>query len=105
MSRPPSLRERVARFVEKDVWQQSRLNDHSPRGWVYAALRVASITWTVFLETKIPARAAALSFSSMLGLGPLIAIAVLIGGFVLGSNSDPDLVANKIGQIMEKVAP
>ncbi len=105
MSRLPRLRERVARFLEKDIWEQSRLIDQSPRGWYCAALRVASITWTVFLETKIPARAAALSFSSMLGLGPLIAIAVLIGGFVLGSNSDPDLVANKIGQIMEKVAP
>ena len=93
------------RFVEKDVWEQSRLTDQSLGGWFYAAVRVASITWTVFLETKIPARAAALSFSSMLGLAPLIAIAVLIGGFVLGNNSDPNLVANKIGEIMEKVAP
>src|SRR5581483_11333370 len=49
--------------------------------------------------------AAALSFSSLLGIGPLIALGVLIGGFVLGNNSDPNLIANKLGLIIESVAP
>jgi membrane protein len=53
----------------------------------------------------VPARAAALSFSSLLGLGPLVAIAVLIGGFVLGNNSDPNLVATRLGEIIEKIVP
>jgi YihY family inner membrane protein len=66
---------------------------------------VTSITWTVFNETKIPARAAALSFGSLLGLGPLVAIAVLIGGFVLGKDTDPSLIANRLGELMEQVAP
>jgi membrane protein len=30
---------------------------------------------------------------------------VLIGGFVLGNNSDPNLVANKLGAIVERIAP
>jgi membrane protein len=90
---------------KKEIWKTVHLNDRTPRGWGFAVLRVISITGTVFMETKIPARAAALSFSSLLGLGPLIAIAVLIGGFVLGNNSDPNLVANKLGEILEQVAP
>ncbi len=77
----------------------------SARGWLYACLRVVSITWTVFFETKVPSRAAALSFSSLLSLGPLIAIAVLVGGFVLGKNDDPNFVANKVGILLEQVAP
>jgi membrane protein len=89
----------------KEIWAPTHLQDSSARGWLYASLRVISITWTVFFETKVPSRAAALSFSSLLSLGPLIAIAVLVGGFVLGKNDDPNLVANKVGALLEQVAP
>ena len=96
---------RLPKLYRKEIWSSSHLKDNSPRGWLYAALRVTSITWTVFNETKIPARAAALSFGSLLGLGPLVAIAVLIGGFVLGKDTDPSLIANRLGELMEQVAP
>lgn len=105
MSRLIALGHRFVHLYRKEIWATAHLRDNSPRGWLYATLRVISITWTVFFETKIPARAAALSFSSLLGLGPLVAIAVLIGGFVLGNNTDPNLVANKVGELMETVAP
>jgi len=90
---------------QKEIWLTTHLKDTSPRGWGYATLRVISITWTVFFETKVPSRAAALSFSSLLSLGPLIAIAVLVGGFILGKNDDPNLVANKVGALLEQIAP
>ncbi len=96
---------KVFHFWHKEIWLPAHLNDRSIRGWWFALLRVISITWTVFFETKVPARAAALSFSSLLGFGPLVAIAVLIGGFVLGNNADPNLVANQLGTIVEKIAP
>lgn len=96
---------RFTRLWTKEIWLSSSLNDNSPRGWFYACLRVVSITVTVFAETKVPSRAAALSFSSLLSLGPLIAIAVLVGGFVLGKNDDPNLVANQIGALLEQAAP
>jgi len=105
MSRIVKFGHRFAHLYRKEIWATAHLKDNSLRGWFFAALRVISITWTAFIETKIPARAAALSFSSLLGLAPLIAIAVLIGGFVLGNNSDPDLVANKLGELLANVAP
>lgn len=95
----------VAHHWNKEIWAPAHLRDRSIRGWLFAVLRVISITWTVFFESRVPARAAALTFSSLLGFGPLVAICVLIGGFVLGSNSDPNLVANKLGSIVEKIAP
>jgi membrane protein len=49
-------------------------------------------------------RAAALSYSSLLGLGPLIAIVVLISGFALG-NRDPALVANGVNNVISFIAP
>jgi membrane protein len=105
MSRLVQFGHRFAHLYRKEIWASAHLKDNSPKGWLYAFLRVISITWTVFIETKIPARAAALSFSSLLGLGPMVAIAVLIGGFVLGNNGDPNLVANKLGEIIEAIAP
>lgn len=104
-SRFAGLPERLARVWKREIWSTEHLKDTSPRGWGYACLRVVSITWTVFFETKVPSRAAALSFSSLLSLGPLIAIAVLVGGFILGKNDDPNLVANKVGALLEQVAP
>lgn len=80
------------------------MNDTSPKGRLYAVLRAVSITLTVVAEARIASRAAALSFSSLLGLGPLIAIAVLVAGFVLGKN-DSNLVADSLNRIVKVVAP
>jgi len=91
-------------LYRRDIWQPAHLKDQSPRGLFYAALRVISITWTVFNETKAASRAASLSFSSLLGLGPLVAIAVLVAGFMLDKN-DPYLAANTLNRLITFVAP
>jgi membrane protein len=49
-------------------------------------------------------RAAALSYSSLLALGPLVAIAVLISGFALG-NQDPNLAAQGLNKVISFIAP
>jgi len=93
------------RHYHREIWQPAHLRDRSPRGWCFAVLRVVSITWTVFFETRAASRAAALSFSTLLGLGPLVAIAVLVGGFVLGNNENPHLVADKLSELLHFLAP
>ncbi len=92
------------RVYHKEIWQAGTLKTLSPRACLYAVLRVVSITWTVFNETKAASRAAALSFSSLLGLGPLVAITVLIAGFTL-DQKDPTLAANTLGRLINFVAP
>lgn len=94
----------MAHIYNKEIWRSALLRDRSPRGLLYATLRVISITITVFSESRVTSRAAALSFSSLLGLGPLIAIAVLIGGFMMGKNGD-DVIADRIGTLIEAIAP
>lgn len=95
---------RFRHIYQREIWQAGLLKEKSPRAWLYAFLRVLSITVTVFLESRIVTRAAALSFSSLLGLGPLIAIAVLVAGFALPQN-DPNLVANTLTKMLNVVAP
>jgi len=92
------------RVYQKEIWQPGQLKRFSPRALLYAVLRVFSITWTVFNATNAASRAAALSFSSLLGLGPLVAITVLIAGFTL-DQKDPTLAANTLGRLINFVAP
>ena len=98
-------RNRWTEIWHREIWLPANLKDNSPRGWLYACLRVLSISITVFLETKAPSRAAALSFSSLLSLGPLVAIGVLVGGFVLGKDADPGVIAAQIGGLLQQAAP
>lgn len=94
----------LVQLYQKEIWQPGQLKRLSPQGVLYAVLRVVSITWTVFNETKALSRAAALSFSSLLGLGPLVALTVLVAGFAL-DNRDPNLAANTLSRLIYFVAP
>jgi membrane protein len=91
--------------LHRRIWQGSFRQEKGPMRWLLAFLRVYSISYTVFLETAAASRAAALSFNSVLGLGPLVAIAVLVAGFVLGKSDDPNLVANNLNRLLHFVAP
>ena len=95
---------RLVQLYQTEIWEPGQLRQLSVRSFGYAALRVLSITWTVFSETKAASRAAALSFSSLLGLGPLVALTVLIAGFALDSK-DPNLAANTLSRLIYFVAP
>ena len=98
------FRSRCVQIYEREIWQSAHLQDRTLKGYGYAVLRVLSITVTVFIESRIVSRAAALSFSSLLGLGPLLAITVLVAGFALGKN-DPNLVADTLNRMFKVVAP
>jgi len=63
-----------------------------------------SLTIEGLTQNKILSRAAALSFSSLIGIGPLLAIGVMISGFILES-SDSDLTVNNLNRFMNFVAP
>lgn len=101
-------RTRLTHIYRKEIWQSAFLKDRSLKGCCYAVLRVVSITLTVAMETRIATRAAALSFSSILGLGPLIAIAVLVAGFALGKDEKGEndkLIADTLNRMVTFVAP
>jgi membrane protein len=103
----PRLLERWSRFVrlfQQEIWQPAHLQDTSARGRLFALLRIVSITFSGIEDNKAFSRAAALSFSSLLGLGPLVAIAVLVAGFVLDQN-DPQLAAKSLNRLINFVAP
>jgi membrane protein len=101
---PTGIGERLVRLWKKDIWQASRLTDHSVKGRCYALLRIVSATAASFSETRTASRAADLSFSSMLGLGPLIAIAMLVASSLLGERN-PNLAVDALNRLISFLAP
>ncbi len=95
---------RLHRLWTHDIWAAGLKRDRSPRDRAYALLRVASITISGLHELHVAIRAAALSYSSLLALGPLIALSVLVSGFALG-NSDPAIIAQGVNRVISFIAP
>jgi membrane protein len=94
----------LSRLWNKDIWQPSVLDDRSAKGRLFALLRIVSVSARTFYEKKTLSRAADLSFSSMLGLGPLIALGMLVASTLLGDR-DPNLAVNALNRVITFVAP
>lgn len=101
---PPALLSRLQRLWTHDIWAAGLTRDRSFKSRFFALLRVASITISGLHEMHVAIRSAALSYSSLLALGPLIAIAVLISGIALG-NQDPALAAQGLNRVISFIAP
>lgn len=65
---------------------------------------VTSHTFKVFLQTRAFNRAAALSFNTMLGLGPVVALAVLTIGLIF-SRHDQHVAVTALNQVIHFIAP
>ncbi len=94
----------LERFCRHDIWQPLASADHPVRSRVRAVMRVVSVTVTGLTENHITTRAAALSYASLLGLGPLVVIAVLIAGLVFNQR-DPTLAVNSLTRAIQFIAP
>ncbi len=91
-------------LIESEIWTPSALENNSLQGRFYSILRIFTLTWVGVSDHKLVSRAAALSYSSLLGIGPLIAIAVLFSGFVL-DRADTDEIVAIINKGLLFVAP
>lgn len=66
--------------------------------------RILLLTGRTYHKTHASMRAAALSFSTLLGMGPLIALIVVIGSPILGRR-DPMIAAKALNRVMHLIAP
>lgn len=100
----PPVIDRLRRLWQRDIWLSATIRATGLRARGYAALRVLSITLSGLKDIHVAIRSAALSYSSLLSLGPLVAILVLISGIALG-NKDPAILANGLNQVIAVIAP
>ena len=95
-----------ARLVwSREIWDARYLGDKTPKGRLFAALRILSLSVSGFQRNNILVRAAALSYSSLIALAPMVAIIVMISGFVLKSQGGEEFAARKITELITYIAP
>lgn len=99
-----SIYRRAHHWMTRGIWQSEVINDRTPRGWLCAALRVVSMSWTGIVENRLASRAAALSYSSMLGLGPLVALIVLFSSTLI-DDKNSDFAVRQLNRVLEFIAP
>lgn len=91
-------------FLQREIWQSSTLSEKSAKGRVFALLRLFAIIYDGLRNNRIPSQAAALSYSTLLALGPLIAIAIMISGFVIQSDQE-ELTVKALTKLVYFIAP
>ncbi len=94
----------LTRLFRHDIWEPAALRDRSLTGRAKAVLRVVSVTFSGLFENHITTRAAALTYASLLGLGPLVALAMLVAGFML-HKQDPTVVVKALDRAFNFIAP
>jgi len=92
LNRLTGIPTRLRTFFATEIWTARSLKDRSIRGRLFSLSRVLSLTWVGLGENKLVSRAAALSYSSLLSIGPLIAIAVLFSGFALDRSNTEEVI-------------
>ena len=98
------LKEASTDFLRRDIWSNSSLRLRGIKGRLYALLRVLSIILDGLANNRLLNRSAALSCYSLLGLAPLVAIIVMVSGFVL-HRGEPDVAADGLNHILRFIAP
>lgn len=82
---------RLRLFVQRDIWEFSRLQDRSFKGHCIALARILAITVDGVVENRLFSRAAALSYSSLIAFGPVLAIVILVSGAFMRGNPEEQI--------------
>jgi len=99
-----SCADRTRDLMGRDIWELEYLGRKTIRARLYHLLRILTLTWQGLRRNKIPVQAAALTFYSLIGIGPLIALGIMISGFALEKGSE-EVVMEKIYEAISYAAP
>jgi membrane protein len=101
---PWQLAQRGRELAQEDIWHHSMVFDQSLRGRLYALLRVLSITGRGIMTKKMFSQAAALSYASLMSLGPIVSLAIVVSTFVLQRHSER-FTTDLLNNIVKFIAP
>ena len=76
-----------AGFLEAS-WSPEALAERGWRGALKSAWRVLSTTWHGAVAHRLPQQSAALTYYTLMSLGPLLGLALTVSGFILSRASD-----------------
>jgi membrane protein len=74
--------------LSQDIWSTEAMNDTSVRGRLKALLRVGATTVKGVIYNKIPVQSAALTYYTLMSIGPMLVLALTLGGFILSKQEN-----------------
>lgn len=86
-------------ILNTDIWELEHLNRRTFQARIYEILRVLSLTIQGLQRNKIPVQAAALTFYSLIGLGPLTALAIMLSGFAIEKGNEAIIIEKMVSAI------
>lgn len=93
------------KHLDEKIWHVPTPKEHKgPIARIYSLLRVILLTIQGVGKNKIPSQAAALAYASLIALGPMIALAIMISGFVLKDNAE-DFAVKTLHSTINFIAP
>lgn len=99
--------ERISKLVDFftfGIWSHDIHQMKGLKAYIYGLLRIATTLVTGILKNKIPIQAASLSYTTLLALGPIVAVVIIFSGMVFREQGDKFL-CNKIVDAMVFVMP
>lgn len=94
----------IVDFFTFGIWSRDIHQMKGARAYAYGFLRVITTLVTGILKNKIPIQAASLSYTTLLALGPIIAVVIIFSGMVFREKGD-EFLYNKIVEAMVFVMP
>ena len=79
---------RTETLINKDIWELKYLGGKTPQARLYQLMRVLVLTVQGLQRNNLQVQSAALTFYSLIGIGPLIALGIMISGFVLDQSAE-----------------
>ena len=104
LSKGKDCAKRLSQVFNQEIWDNAFTKTTGIKAKLYALLRISSITSRELSKNKIASHAAALGYYSLIALGPVVAMAVMISGFVL-KKADNNLANDTVNRLITFVNP
>ena len=93
IERATAFAKSLLQFIKYDVWQKDFSKVSSVRRIIYHEIRIGYLVFHAYLRDRLPIRASALVYSTLLGVVPLLAVTFsLFKGFGFHLKLEPKLV-------------
>lgn len=106
------LSDKLAQYTDKsrtlftrEIWELEHLGASTLRARLYMLLRILALTWQGVSKNRLPVQSAALTFYSLIGIGPLIALGIMLSSFALEGSDDQNLIVDAITKSIAFAAP
>jgi membrane protein len=95
---------RSQRLLGREIWESRHLGKTNAEGRLYAFLRIGVLSFQGTKRNRIPLLGAALTFYTLIGLGPLLAIAIMLSSFIV-DRGDENLAVDAVVRLITFAAP